>query len=121
MRRTATFNLCPSSVKVLKPQQDDLGGVLEERCAVLLLALLHPVAVDAEGTAIDELAHAPQRVWVPGQEVARYRPAAEVAEVDADAGQSSQDQNLMVRTRCLMRCSPTLHTRHDLCYPCTIG
>lgn len=83
-----------SIFKVFEAEQDNLGGVLEQRGAVLLLAFLHPVAVDAEGAAVDELAHAPQRVRVPGQQVTRHRPAAHVAEADADAGQGGQDQNL---------------------------
>lgn len=87
-----TFAL--SIFKVFKPDQDDLGGVLEQCGAVLLLAFLHPVAVDAEGAAIDELSHATQRVGVPGQQVTRHRPATHVAEADADAGQRSQNQNL---------------------------
>lgn len=53
--------------KVLQIQQHDLSSVLKESRSILLLPFLHPVAIDAEGTAIDELADAAQGVRISGQ------------------------------------------------------
>lgn len=74
-------------LELLQTQQHDLGRVLEERRSVLLLALLHPVAVDAEGAAVDELADAAEGVRISGQHLSGERPSPAVAAVDSDAGE----------------------------------
>lgn len=81
-------------LKVLQAQQDDLGRVLEQSGPVLLLALLHPVAVDPEGAAVDELPHAAERVWVSGQNLPGQRSGPAIPAVHPDAGQNAHDQNL---------------------------
>lgn len=43
------------------------GQVLEEGRPILLLALLHPVPVESEGTAVDEAPYGPQCVRIPQQ------------------------------------------------------
>jgi len=58
------------------------------------------VAVDAEGTAVDELADAADGVRVPGEDLARQGAEPAVAAVHADAGQHAQDQHLRRRRRC---------------------
>lgn len=80
--------------KVLQPQQHDLRRVLKERRSVLLLALLHPVAVDAEGAAVDELADAADGVRVSGQHLAGQRPHTPVTAVHSDAGEHAHYQHL---------------------------
>lgn len=82
-----------SGIEVLEAQEDDLGGVLEEGGAVLLLPLLHPVPVDPERAAVDELAHAAERVWVPGQDVPGERAEPAVTAVHPDAGQHGDNQH----------------------------
>lgn len=51
---------CPSEVLLLgQRQQHGFGRVLEQRGPVLLLPLLHPVPVDAEGVGVNEAAQGP--------------------------------------------------------------
>lgn len=79
---------------VLQAQQHDLGRVLKQSRPVLLLALLHPVAVDAEGAAVDELADAAERVRVPCQHLPGEGPGPAVPAVHPDASQHAHDQHL---------------------------
>lgn len=85
--------------KVLQAQQHDLGGVLKEGGSVLLLPFLHPVPVDAEGTAVDELADAAERVRISGQHLPSQRPSPAVAAVHSDAGQHADNQHLRKQDR----------------------
>lgn len=48
--------------------------VLEEGCPVLLLALLHPVTVQPEGTVVNEAPHRAQCIGVPQQCTLGQRP-----------------------------------------------
>lgn len=83
-----------SGVKVLQAQKHDLSCVLEEGGPILLLPLFHPVSVDAEGTAVDELADPADGVGISGQHVPSQRTHPLVTTVDADAGQHADYQHL---------------------------
>lgn len=80
--------------KVLQAQQHDFGRVLKEGGSVLLLPFLHPVAVDAEGAAVDEFAHTAEGVRISGQHLAGQRPSPAVPAVHPDAGQHAHYQHL---------------------------
>lgn len=84
--------------KVLQAQQHDLSRVLKEGGSVLLLPFLHPVPVDAEGTAVDEFADAAKGVRISGQHLPGQRPSPAVTAVHPDAGQHADDQHLQMRT-----------------------
>lgn len=86
-----------SRIKVLQAQQHDLGRVLKEGGSILLLALLHPVSVDAEGTAVDQLADATNGVGVPGENLPSQRPHPAVTAVHPDARQHADYQHLRNR------------------------
>lgn len=45
------------------------------------------MAVDAEGTAVDELADAAEGVRISGQHLSGERPSPAVSAVDSDAGE----------------------------------
>lgn len=87
------------SFKVLQAQQHDLSRVLKQSGSVLLLAFLHPVAVDAEGAAVDEFADAAEGVGISGQHLPGQRPSPAVAAVHPDAGQHADNQHLRGRNR----------------------
>lgn len=80
--------------KVLQPQEHDLRRVLKESCSVLLLPFLHPVAVDAEGAAVDKLADTADGVWISGQHLAGQWPHPTVTAVHSDAGEHAHYQHL---------------------------
>lgn len=75
-----------SCIKVFQAQKHDLGCVLKEGSSILLLPLLHPVSVDAEGTAVDEFADPADGVGISGQHVPGQGPCPSVTAVDPDTG-----------------------------------
>lgn len=79
--------------EVLQVQQHDLCCVLKEGGAVLLLSFLHPVAVDAEGAAVDELADAAKGVGISGQHLPSQRASFTVTAVHPDARQHTDYQH----------------------------
>ncbi len=83
-----------SCFEVLQVQQHDLSRVLKEGSSVLLLPFLHPVAIDAEGAAVDEFADTAEGVGVSGQNLPSQRPGPAVAAVHPDTGQHSDYQHL---------------------------
>lgn len=85
--------------KVLQVQQHDLSCVLEEGGSVLLLPFFHPVPIDAEGTAIDELADATEGVRISGQHLPSQRTSPAVTAVYPDTGQHGDYQHLRRQER----------------------
>lgn len=75
-----------SCVKVFQAQKHDLSCVLKEGSSILLLALFHPMSVDAESTAVDEFADTADGVGISGQHVPRQRTHPLVTAVDPDTG-----------------------------------
>lgn len=83
-----------SGFKVLQVEQHDLSCVLKEGSSVLLLPFLHPVPVDAEGTAIDEFADTAKGVGISGKHLSSQWPGPPVTAVHPDTGQHSDYQHL---------------------------
>lgn len=97
--------------KVLQAQQHDLSRVLEERGSVLLLPFFHPVAIDAEGAAVDEFADATERVRISGQHLPSQWTNPAVTAVYSDARQHSNYQHLRRQNR------KSDQTVEDICVP----
>lgn len=76
-------------------QQDGLGSVLEKCRSVLRLALLDPVAVDLEGTRVNELANGLDRVRVTFDHLLGDRFDSAVAAVDAHGGEYCEADDLV--------------------------
>lgn len=80
--------------KVLQVQQHYLSCVLKEGGPVLLLSFLHPMAVDAEGTAVDQFADAAKGIWVSGQHLACQWSHPSITAIYPDAGEHADYQHL---------------------------
>lgn len=80
--------------KVFQVQQHYLSCVLKEGGPVLLLPFLHPVAVDAEGTAVDQFADAAEGIRISGQHLARQWSHPSITAVYPDAGEHADYQHL---------------------------
>lgn len=74
--------------------EDGLGGVLEKRCSVLSLSLLHPVPVDLEGARVNELADGFDGVGVALEHLLGDGFGPSVIAVDSHGGQDGQADDL---------------------------
>lgn len=80
-------------------QQDGFGSVLEKCCSVLSLALLDPVAVDLEGTCVDELADGLDGVRVTLDHLLGDGLGSAVVAVDSHCGENSHANDLKEEVR----------------------
>lgn len=74
--------------------EDGLRSVLEQRCSVLSLSLLHPVAVYLEGARIDELTDGLDGIRVTLKHLLGDGFCASVVAVDPHGGQDSHADDL---------------------------
>lgn len=74
--------------------EDGLRSVLEQRCSVLSLSLLHPVAVYLEGARINELADGLDGIRVARKHLLGDRFCASVVAVDSHGGQDCHADDL---------------------------
>lgn len=80
-------------------QQDGFGSVLEKCRSVLSLAFLHPVAVDLEGTGVDELADGLDGVRVALDHLLGDGLGTAVVAVDPHGGKYSHANDLIEKVQ----------------------